>query len=79
MHFESSPVMVTGDGWSASMVTRYDVIRRRGSIHFLGERTCVQLFSTIKVNHVAKIMQSTYLSVIFHLKHKKSPYRAVLT
>ena len=30
-----------------------------------------QLFSTIKVNRVAKIMQSAYLCVIFHVKHKK--------
>ena len=30
-----------------------------------------QLFSTIKVSHVAKIMQSTYLCVTFHPKHKK--------
>ena len=29
-----------------------------------------ELFSTIKVNLVAKIMQSTYLCVIFHVKHK---------
>ena len=40
---------------------------------------CFQLFSTIKVNHVAKIMQSAYFWVIFHLKHKKSPFFAVLT
>ena len=30
-----------------------------------------QLLSTIKVNLVAKIMQSAYLCVIFHIKHKK--------
>ena len=30
-----------------------------------------QLFSTIKVNLVAKIMQSAHLCVIFHVKHKK--------
>ena len=30
-----------------------------------------QLFSTIKVNLVAKIMQSAYLCVIFYVKHKK--------
>ena len=29
-----------------------------------------QLFSTIKVNRVAKIMQSVYSSVIFHVKQK---------
>ena len=38
-----------------------------------------QLFSTIKVNLVAKIMQSAYLCVIFHVKHKKSPFIAHLT
>ena len=38
-----------------------------------------QLFSTIKVNLVAKIMQSAYLCVIFHVKHKNSPFLAVLT
>ena len=37
-----------------------------------------RLFSTIKVNHVAKIMQSAYSCVIFHLHHKKSPSLAVL-
>ena len=30
-----------------------------------------QLFSTIKVNLVAKIMQSAYLCVIFYVTHKK--------
>ena len=38
----------------------------------------LQLFSTIKVNFVGNIMQSAYLCVIFHLKHKKSPI-SVLT
>ena len=38
-----------------------------------------QLFSTIKVNRVAKIMQSAYLCAIFHVKHKKLPFLAVLT
>ena len=35
-------------------------------------RVKVHVFSTIKVNLVAKIMQSTYLFAIFHLKHKKN-------
>ena len=30
-----------------------------------------QLFSTITVTQVAKIIQSAYLCAIFHLKHKK--------
>ena len=34
-------------------------------------RVKVHVFSTIKVNLVAKIMQSAYLFAIFHLKHKK--------
>ena len=37
------------------------------------------LLSTIKVNIVAKIMQSAFLFVIFLLKHKKLPFLAVLT
>ena len=45
-----------------------------------GENTCLfQLPSTIKVNIVAKIMQRVYLCVIFHVKHKKLPFIAVLT
>ena len=38
-----------------------------------------QLLSTIKVNLVAKILQSVYLCVIFHVKHKKLLFLAVLT
>ena len=38
-----------------------------------------QLLLKIKVNIVAKIMQSAYLCVIFHVKHKKLPFLAVLT
>ena len=37
-----------------------------------------QLLSTIKVNLLAKIMQSPYLCVIFHVKLKKIPFVAVL-
>ena len=37
-----------------------------------------QLFTTIKVNLVVKIMQSAYLCVIFHVKQKKSPFLVVL-
>ena len=64
--------------WSVSMVTRYDVISSRGSNHF--ERKCMfffQLFSTIKVNLVAKIMPSAYLCIIIHVK--QLPFLAVLT
>ena len=35
--------------------------------------------STIKFNLVAKLMQSVYLCVIFHVKHQKLPFLAVLT
>ena len=35
----------------------------------LSENTC--FFFSIKVNLVAKIMQSAYLRDIFHVKHKK--------
>ena len=38
-----------------------------------------QLFSTTKVNLVAKVMQSAYLCVIFYVKHEKLPFLAVLT
>ena len=38
-----------------------------------------QLNSTIKVNKVAKIMQSAYLCVISHVDHKKLIIVAVLT
>ena len=38
-----------------------------------------QLVSIIKVNIVAKFMQSAYLSVIFHVKHKITIFLAVLT
>ena len=38
-----------------------------------------QLPSTMKVNLVAKIMQSAYLCVIVHVKHKKLLFLAVLT
>ena len=42
---------------------------------FSRESTCFfQLFSTIKVNLEAKIMQSAFLWIIFHVKHKKSPF-----
>ena len=62
------------------MVTRYDVISSRWSRYFLGENTYFfQLPSTIEVNLVAKIMQSAYLCVIFHVEHKKLPFLVVLT
>ena len=38
-----------------------------------------QLLSTIKVNLVAKIVQSAYLCVIFHVKQRELLFLAVLT
>ena len=38
-----------------------------------------QLLSTIKVNLVAKMTQSAKFRVIFHVKHKKLPFLAVLS
>ena len=37
-----------------------------------------QFLSIIKVNPVAKIMQSDYLCVIFHVKLQKLPFLEVL-
>ena len=55
------------------MVTRCDFIRSRWLSHLvLNENSrFFQLLSTIKVNLVAKIMQSVYSSVIFHFKNQK--------
>ena len=39
----------------------------------------LQLLSTIKLNLMAKIMQSAYLCVILHVKHKKLLFLVVLT
>ena len=62
------------------MVTRYDDISRRWSSHFwVKVHVFFNFFQQIKVNPVAKIMQSAYLCVIFHVKHKKSPFIAHLT
>ena len=54
--------------WSVSMVTRYDVISSSWSSHFEWKCVFFQLFSTIKVNLVAEIMQSAYFCVIIHVK-----------
>ena len=58
----------------------YDVISSWWSSHF-GVNIHVFLHvSTIKVNLVAKIMQSAYLCVILHVKYKKNLlFLAVLT
>ena len=36
-----------------------------------------QIFSTMKVKIVDKMMQNAYLRVILHVKHKKLPFLAV--
>ena len=38
-----------------------------------------QLLSTIKVKLVHEMMQSAYLCIILHAKHRKLPFIAVLT
>ena len=45
------------------------------------ERNCMffQLLSTIKVNLVDKMKQSTYLCVILHVKHKNLPIFTLFT
>ena len=50
----------------------YEVRRRsRWSSQFWVKIHVFQLLSTIIVNLVAKITQTAYLCVIFHVKHKK--------
>ena len=61
------------------MITSYDVISSRWSNQFLVKIHVFQLLSTIKLNNVAKIMQSVYLCVIVHVKHQKLLFLAVLT
>ena len=63
--FETSLVMVSYARWSA-MVTK--------SSQFWVKLRFLKLRSPIKVNRVAKIMQSIYLCVIFHVKHKKQHF-----
>ena len=65
--------------WSVSMVTRNDVISRRWSSHFWVKINVFSPFLTREENTVVKIMQSVHLCVVFHLKHKKTPFLAVLT
>ena len=53
------------------MVTRYDVISSRWSSHFWVKVHVFQLFSTLKVKLVDRMMQSKYLCVILQVKRKK--------
>ena len=42
---------------------------------FLSENSCFfNFFSTIKVKRVDEMMQSAYLCVVLHVKHKKLPF-----
>ena len=45
---------------------------------FLGENTCFLTSFNNIVNLVAKIMESAYLCVMFHVKHKKLLFLVVL-
>ena len=60
------------------MATRYDVISSRWSTILGKKYTFFQLLSTIKVNIVAKTMQSV-IYMLFLIKHKELPFLAVLT
>ena len=53
---------------SVTMVSRYDVISSEWSSHFWVE---------MKVKLVDEVMQSAYLCIILHVKHKKLPFIAV--
>ena len=74
-HFETSLVMFSYYGYK---IWRH---KKRVVKPILGENTCFFNFlqQYIKVNLVAKTMQSAYLCVIFHVKYKKLPFLAVLT
>ena len=62
------------------MVASYNIISSRGSSYlWVKRRVFFLLLSTLKVNIVAKIMRSAHLYVIFHVKHKKLLFLAVLT
>ena len=62
------------------MVTRdYAISSRWSSLFGVKIQFFFKLLSTIKVNIVAKIIQSDYVCVIFHVKHKKLLFLAILT
>ena len=46
--------------------------------NFGGKYMFFQLLSTIEVNLVARITQNAHLCIIFHVKHKKETFLAVL-
>ena len=57
-----------------TMVTRYDVVSSRWSSHFWVKVHVFQLFSTLKVKLVDRMMQSKYLCVILQVKAQKNIY-----
>ena len=61
------------------MVTEYDVISSSWGSQFWVKIHVFQLLSTIKASLVAKIMQRSYLFVIFRVKHRKLAFLAVST
>ena len=64
---------------SCLFIPRADFQRSLVMVSCYGYEIWRQLLSTIEVNLVAKIMQSVYLCVIFHMKLKKLLFLAVLT
>ena len=78
IHHSFARILSRVQWWSVSMVTRYNVISRRwSSLFWVKVHVFFKFFfSTIKVNLVAKIMQSAYFVLFFFLSTKKSPYRS---
>ena len=64
---------------SLVMVSCYGFEIAGGQANFWWKFMFFQLLSTIKANPVAKIIQTVYLCVIFHVKHQKLSFIAVLT
>ena len=81
IHHSFARILSRVQWWSVSMVTGYNVISRRWSSHFWVKVHVFSsfFFSAIKVNLVAKIMQSAYFVLFFFSSTKKSPSLAVLT
>ena len=48
-------------------------------LHVVKMRFSFQLLSILKVRLKKKMLQSTYLRVVFHVKHRKLPILAVFT
>ena len=66
IHHSFARILSRVQWWSVSMVTGYNVISRRWSSHFwVKVHVFSSFFSAIKVNLVAKIMQSAYFVLFF--------------